>query len=71
MQEKLNSGALFLAITVTWDPAEPLVATSHHQLTMDMQGPACLVSSPTFLPPWTWLKLQTDAVVHARAPPAT
>ena len=51
MQEKLNSGALFLAITVTWDPAEPLVATSHHQLTMDMQGPTCLSGLFSNLPP--------------------
>ena len=35
MQEKPNSGALFLAITVTWDPAEPLVATSQNQLPFD------------------------------------
>lgn len=35
MQEKLSSKALFLAITVTWDPAERLVATSHHQLPFD------------------------------------
>lgn len=35
MQEKLSPRALFLAITVTWDPAESPVATSHHQLPFD------------------------------------